>query len=174
MEIRKIKDLVLLKNNPRKIDKDNLEKLKTSITNNPDYFKARPVILSNRTGKLIVIAGNMRIKACQELGITECPTYLLENLTEDREKEIIIRDNISNGEWDYDLLDSYNINDLNEWGLDIEQETDKLFKEELDIINKEINKNYNVLIIFNDKEEKQKEIYDDLTKQGYKCQLSIL
>jgi ParB-like chromosome segregation protein Spo0J len=116
---RNIKDLHLLENNPRKISVKEMEKLITSIQNNHDYFEARPLILSDRTGEFIILAGNQRYKAAKKIGLKEVPTFLIENLTEEREKEIIIRDNVSNGEWDYDILKTdWNIDNLNNWGVD--------------------------------------------------------
>lgn len=111
MKYRPVSELKELQGNPRTITKAQFEKLKTSIKNNADYFEARPIILSDRTGELVVIAGNQRLKASKALGLKEVPTVLLEGLTEDREREIIIRDNVENGEWDMDIL-------ANEWDKD--------------------------------------------------------
>ena len=119
MEYRKVTDLKLLENNPRTITEEQFDKLKKSIKDNKDYFEARPIILSDRTGELVVIAGNQRLKAAKALNIEEVPTFLLKGLTEQREKEIIIRDNVENGDWDYDILSSdWNVEDLNSWGID--------------------------------------------------------
>lgn len=101
---RKLDDLVKLENNPRKISQEQLDKLKESIERNPDYFEARPIILSDRTGELVIIAGNQRYEACRQLGVSEVPTVLMKGLTEEREREIVIRDNVSNGEWDINKL----------------------------------------------------------------------
>ena len=118
IEYRPVAEIHELKGNPRVIKKDQFEKLKTSIKNNPDYFEARPCILSNRTGVLVVIAGNQRLRASRELGMTEVPTILLEGLTEEREREIIVRDNVENGEWDYDILaNEWKATDLEDWGV---------------------------------------------------------
>lgn len=118
IQYRPIAELHELKGNPRIIKKDQFEKLKTSIKNNQDYFEARPCILSNRTGIFVVIAGNQRLKAAQAVGLKEVPTVLLEGLTEEREREIIARDNVENGEWDYDILaNEWDANDLAEWGV---------------------------------------------------------
>ena len=62
VEYRPIKDLKELPGNPRTIKKDQFEKLKTSIKDNADYFEARPIILSDRTGDLIILAGNQRYR----------------------------------------------------------------------------------------------------------------
>ena len=116
---RKLSELKKLPNNPRTIKKDDMERLKKSIHDNPDYFEARPIILSNRTGDLVILAGNQRYEAAKALGMDEVPTFLLEGLTEAREREIIIRDNVSNGEWDFDILaNEFDIDDLESWGVD--------------------------------------------------------
>lgn len=117
---RKLSDLKKLPNNPRTIKKDDMERLKKSIKDNPDYFEARPIILSNRTGELVILAGNQRYEAAKALKMDEVPTFLLEGLTEAREREIIIRDNVSNGEWDMDALaNEWDTQELTDWGVDI-------------------------------------------------------
>lgn len=120
MEIiyRDITTIRKAENNPRTISEEQLQKLQKSIQDNPDYFEARPIILSDRTGELIIIAGNQRYEACLQLGIKEVPTVLIPNLTEDREREIIIRDNVNNGEWDMARLFDWDYKELIEWGLE--------------------------------------------------------
>lgn len=116
---RDLNDLHKYSGNPRKITREQMERLKESIRNNPDYFEARPLILSDRTGVLVIIAGNQRYEASVELKLTKVPTFLIPNLTEEREKEIIIRDNVNNGQWDMDLLEEWDHELLDEWGLDL-------------------------------------------------------
>lgn len=115
---RKLSELKTLENNPRKITQEQLQKLKESIQNNPDYLEARPIVLSDRTGELVIIDGNQRYVACLELGMSEVPSVILHGLTEEREREIIIRANVNNGEWDVSRLFDWNYMDLMEWGLD--------------------------------------------------------
>lgn len=118
IEYRKLVDLKKLPNNPRTIKKADMDRLKQSIKDNPDYFEARPLILSNRTGELVILAGNQRYEAAKSLGMDEVPTFLIEGLTPEREREIIIRDNVSNGEWDMDALaNEWDIELLQEWGV---------------------------------------------------------
>ena len=117
---RKLTELKKLPNNPRTIKKADMDRLKQSIKDNPDYFEARPLILSNRTGDLVILAGNQRYEAAKALKMDELPTFLLEGLTEAREREIIIRDNVSNGDWDMDALaNEWNTQELIDWGVDI-------------------------------------------------------
>lgn len=118
VEYRAIAELKELPGNPRTIKKDQFEKLKTSIKDNADYFEARPIILSDRTGELVILAGNQRYKAAKAIGLKEVPTILLPNLSEEREKEIIIRDNVENGDWDWDaLFNEWDTDKLQEWGV---------------------------------------------------------
>lgn len=118
VEYRPIAELKELPGNPRTIKKDQFEKLKKSIKDNADYFEARPIILSDRTGELVILAGNQRYKAAKAIGLKEVPTILLPNLSEEREKEIIIRDNVENGDWDWDALaNTWDAANLTDWGV---------------------------------------------------------
>ena len=101
---RKIADLTLLENNPRKISSKDMAKLVDSIRIN-GFWQHRPIPLSDRTGKLVVLGGHQRIKAAKKLKMTEVPTILYQNLTEEQEADIVLRDNINNGQWDVNLLD---------------------------------------------------------------------
>ena len=120
MQYRKLSDLKKLEGNPRQISNKDFAILCKSIQDNPKYFEARPLILSDRTGELIIIAGNMRYEAAKKLKIKQVPTFLIEGLDEIKEKEIIIRDNVSNGEFDWDALaNAWSDLPLNDWGVDI-------------------------------------------------------
>lgn len=133
VQYRKLSELTKLENNPRYILDKDMEKLKASIKKFW-VLEGRPLILSNRTGELVIIAGNMRYEACKALGIEEVPTELItvemleeivkrhfketwELITiEQAEKEIIIRDNVSSGEWDMSsLANNWDLEDLAEW-----------------------------------------------------------
>lgn len=120
VEYRKLTELTELEGNPRIIKKEQFEKLKKSLKDNADYFEARPIILSNRTGKLVILAGNQRYKAAKAIGLESVPTILLEGLTAEREKEIIIRDNVENGEWNIEMLaNDWDAKNLVEWGVEL-------------------------------------------------------
>lgn len=118
VEYKNLDELYHLDHNPRTITKANMDKLVESIKTNPDYFEARPIICSDRTGKLVIIAGNQRLRAAGIAGLAEVPVVVLHGLTEEREKEITIRDNVELGDWDIDLLaNEWNIEDLKNWGV---------------------------------------------------------
>ena len=118
IKYRKLSELNKLQGNPRQIKSESFKSLCQSIKDNPDYFEARPVILSNRTGEMVILAGNQRYEAAKSLKMAEIPTILLPGLTEEREREIIIRDNVANGEWDFEILaNEWDQNLLLDWGV---------------------------------------------------------
>lgn len=100
---RKVSDLHLLESNPRKIKKADFQRLVDSIKTN-GFWKHRPIALEEVDGKLVVLAGNQRLKAAKKLKITEVPTILYSDLTDEERNDIILRDNVNNGEFDYDAL----------------------------------------------------------------------
>ena len=120
VKYRYLSELTELEGNPRTITKDNMNKLVQSIKDNQDYFEARPIICSDRTGKLVILAGNQRYKAAKIAGLEEVPVIILHGLTEEKEREIIIRDNVELGDWDMDILaNEWELEDLKDWGVDI-------------------------------------------------------
>lgn len=112
-----IEDIKENPNNPRSIKDGKLEQLKKSITNFPEMLELRPLILNKDN---VVLGGNMRLRALRELGWSEVPYIQIEDLTEEQQKEFIIKDNVSYGEWDWDILEQDWTQDLLlDWGLDI-------------------------------------------------------
>lgn len=109
-----------LKNNPRTITKAEFERLKKSVQKNDKFFEAHPIIASDRTGENVILAGNQRFKAAKQVGLDEVPAVILHGLTEEEEREIIVRSNVENGEWDYDILaNEWEADDLEDWGVDL-------------------------------------------------------
>lgn len=106
-------------NNPRKAKPHGVEELAQSIKENPDYFEARPILLSNRTGELIIVGGERRSEAARYLGMDKVPTILIPNLTEERENELMIIDNVHSGVWDEIKLESWDKAKLQKWGVDL-------------------------------------------------------
>lgn len=138
VEYKPLDELCHLERNPRKISKENMEKLVKSIKANPDYFEARPIICSDRTDKLVIIAGNQRLRAAKTAGLSEVPVVVLHGLSEEREREITIRDNVELGEWDLDLLESdWDAEDLQEWGVDEFKPHKEIIEDEPDPIDEE-------------------------------------
>lgn len=104
-------------NNPRIIKDDKFEKLVKSIKEFPKMLELRPIVVNE---DMIVLGGNMRLKACKEAGLKEIPIIKASELTEEQQREFIIKDNVGFGEWDWnDLANNWDADKLNEWGLDI-------------------------------------------------------
>jgi len=104
-------------NNPRIIKDGKFQKLVKSIQEFPQMLEIRPIVVND---EMIVLGGNMRLRACQEAGLKEIPIIKASNLSEEQQKEFIIKDNVSFGEWDWnDLANNWSAADLDEWGLNI-------------------------------------------------------
>jgi site-specific DNA-methyltransferase (adenine-specific) len=104
-------------NNPRIIKDDKFAKLVKSINEFPQMLKLRPIIVND---DMVVLGGNMRLKACKEAGLKEIPIIKASELTEQQQKEFIVKDNVGYGEWDWDdLANNWDADELTEWGLDI-------------------------------------------------------
>ena len=105
-------------NNPRTIKEDKFEKLVRSIQTFPEMLEARPIVVNP---DMVVLGGNMRLKACKAAGLTEAPVYVA-SWEESKAKEFIVKDNVGFGEWDWDILaNEWDAVDLNEWALDVWQ-----------------------------------------------------
>jgi hypothetical protein len=103
-------------NNPRIIKDDKFQKLVKSIQEFPEMLNIRPVVVNK---DLMVLGGNMRLKAAIEAGLKEVP-IIETDLSEEKQKEFIIKDNVSGGEWNWDVLaNDWDQEQLSDWGLDI-------------------------------------------------------
>jgi DNA modification methylase len=112
-----IKDIKPNPNNPRLVKDDKFKKLVQSIKDFPQMLDIRPIVVNK---DMIVLGGNMRLKACKEAGLTDIPIIKAEDLTEEQQREFIIKDNVGYGEWDWELIaNEWDTQKLNEWGLDI-------------------------------------------------------
>ena len=105
-------------NNPRILKDDKFAKLTQSIKDFPQMLEIRPIVVND---DMVVLGGNMRLKACKEAGLKEVPVIKVNDLTEEQQREFIIKDNVGFGEWDWDLLANEWDNDLLEdWGLELD------------------------------------------------------
>lgn len=112
----KIEDIKPNPDNPRTIKDDNFKKLVTSIKEFPEMLEAREIILNKEH---IILGGNMRYRAAKEAGIKELPVKIVD-WSEEKQKEFIIKDNVSGGDWDWDLLaNEWEPRTLDEWGLEL-------------------------------------------------------
>lgn len=121
MEIiyRPLKDLHPNPKNPRTGSESAVAELAESIKANPRFFEARPILVSDRTGRLVIIGGERRSEAAALLGMKEVPTILMTGLTEEMEDEIMVRDNSHAGQWDNkalrQLASQWNAEKVQDW-----------------------------------------------------------
>lgn len=112
-----IQEVRLNEENPRYIKDHKFEKLVKSIKEFPQMLDLRPIVVNQ---DMIVLGGNMRLRACREAGLTEVPIIYADNLTEEQQKEFVIKDNSSFGEWDWDILaNEWDTEQLIDWGMDM-------------------------------------------------------
>ena len=123
VEVVKITQIKPNPKNPRTIRDEKFEKLKKSIQDFPDMLSKRPLICFTDTdSKLVVLGGNMRLKAAQDLGLKQLPIILADGWTEEQKAEFLIKDNVGFGEWDWEqLANEWDADQLEEWGLDVPQ-----------------------------------------------------
>jgi ParB-like chromosome segregation protein Spo0J len=164
----KISEVKLNPNNPRLIKDDNFKKLVQSIKDFPEMLDIRPIVVN---ADMVILGGNMRFKACKEAGLKEVPIIIADNLTEEQQKEFLIKDNVSGGEWDFEMLgNEWDVEQLEDWGLDIPTFLEET--EQKDLSNT-INNLYRIEIICKD-EEHQENSYNKLIEEGYECRLLTL
>jgi ParB-like chromosome segregation protein Spo0J len=113
----KLSDIKLNPNNPRLIKDDKFTKLVQSIKDFPEMLDIRPIVVNS---DMVILGGNMRFKACKEAGLKEVPIIIADSLTEEQQREFLIKDNVSGGEWDFEMLaNEWDNEQLEEWGLDL-------------------------------------------------------
>jgi len=163
----KITEVIANPNNPRLIKDEKFKKLVKSIQDFPDMLNVRPIVVNK---DMVVLGGNMRLKAIKEAGLKEINVDIVD-WDEQKQKEFIVKDNASFGEWDWsDLANNWNAEELAEWGLDIpgwanghsindmsENELD--FTEEFNPIGISADLQ-RVVFIFDNKEEAEKYLKD--------------
>ena len=162
-----INQLKINPDNPRIIKNAAFKRLVKSLSDMPSLFDARPCICSDRTGELIILGGNMRYLAAKELEYKEVPVIVMSGLTIEQEREIIIKDNGTFGEWVIDeLVNSWGDLPLMEWGVNIPDDWYETKK--IDDIEKEYKNEYEIMIKCND-EKQQKKLLDRFKKEGFEC-----
>jgi hypothetical protein len=106
-------------NNPRIIKDAKFQKLVQSLKDFPEMLEKRPIVVDEN---MIVLGGNMRLKASVEAGLKQVWIDVAEGWTEEQKKEFVIKDNASYGEWDWDILaNEWEPELLIDWGVDVWQ-----------------------------------------------------
>ena len=156
------------KDNPRLIKDDKFKKLVKSIKEFPEMLKLRPIVVDE---DMVVLGGNMRLKASREAGLKEVWIEVAEGLTEEQKKEFIVKDNVGFGEWEWDILaNEWDSVQLADWGLDVWQNEDDEKNNDVNDISDNISEEYRVEIELNSEREQQ-QVFEELTKKGYKCRI---
>jgi site-specific DNA-methyltransferase (adenine-specific) len=121
MKLVKISEVKPNPKNPRIIKDGKFQKLVKSIQEFPDMLNKRPlVVFTDVDNKYVVLGGNMRLKACKEIGLKEIPIIIADEWTEEQKNEFLIKDNVGFGEWDWDsLANEWDAEKLDDWGLDL-------------------------------------------------------
>lgn len=170
MELKKITDIKLNPNNPRLIKDDKFKKLVQSIKDFPEMLDIRPIVVNK---DMIILGGNMRFRACKEAGIKEIPV-IVTDLSEEKQREFLIKDNTSGGEWDWDMLaNEWDADELESWGLDLPVFDIKDEGTAEEDLSDKIQSQFRIEVICKD-EESQEKTYNKLIELGYECRLLTL
>ena len=179
----KINEIKSNPNNPRIIKDDKFKKLVESIKSFPEMANVRPIIVNT---DMIVLGGNMRLKAMREAGWKEAPIQIVD-WDEQKQKEFIVKDNVGFGEWDWDdLANNWDAEELTEWGLNIPNwslghDINSMSENELDL-TEEFNAVglaadiQRVVFIFDNKEEAEKYLNNleiEFTKRNMAWQVNM-
>lgn len=154
-------------NNPRLIKDDKFKKLVQSIKDFPEMLQLRPIVVDDN---MIVLGGNMRLRACIEAGLKRVPIIKASALTPEQQKRFIIVDNAGFGEWDWDMLaNQWEMDDLTEWGVDL-----PVYKElgfELPVDTTDNPKDQFIIEVVFEAEEQRQMAYNHFIENGLNCRL---
>lgn len=164
-----IQSLTCNDKNPRTISEQKFSKLVASIKEFPEMLEKRPIVYDSSNNNMI-LGGNMRFLAAKAAELQAIPAIDAADWDDKQKKQFIIKDNVSGGEWDWDILSvDYGIDELNEWGLDVPNlnlEEDN--KNEVD--EKKIDNEYSLLVTVKNEIEQEK-LYRQLVADGYQCKV---
>lgn len=113
-----------LPKNPRFIRDEKFKDLCRSIETSPEFLDARPLLVYPLDGgNFITLAGNMRLRACRELGMVDAPCYVFpKNTPIEKLREYAIKDNVPFGQTDWDVLKEWNAEELKDWSFDLPED----------------------------------------------------
>jgi len=163
IEIKKIAldKLKPTSNNPRKISKEDLEKLKKSVAEFPEMLEAREIIVDEN---LRILGGHQRVKALMANGQTEATVKIIKGWTEKQKERFVIQDNLQNGDWDQEILSTWDQDDLSDWGLEIKSDEDRIETDsDIDLTPK--------IEITCESEAQQEELFNEFTSRGLICKV---
>lgn len=165
-------------NNPRTISESKFQQLVDSMIAFPQMLDKRPLICyTDADGKYVVLGGNMRLKAAQQIGITELPIVLADDWSPEQRDEFLIKDNVSFGSWDMDALgENFDIALLTDWGFEFpdfkEAEAMIADKDYFDDPGLHAKSQYGVIVLC-DNEQDQESKFKQLTDAGHNCKIVV-
>jgi ParB-like chromosome segregation protein Spo0J len=164
----KITEIKVNPSNPRIIKDEKFKKLVKSIQDFPEMSEIRPIVVNR---DMVILGGNMRFKAMKDAGWKDVPVIVADNLTPEQEREFLIKDNTSGGEWDWEMLAmDWDASQLEEWGMDLPNLLDP---SEQDDLSDKIKEKYLIEIECED-ETRQEQVYNKLIGEGFKCRILTL
>lgn len=186
MEIKtiKIKDLATndgqidgLPKNPRQIRDHRYEKLKKSIEDAPEMLQLRELLVYPHGGKFVIIGGNMRYRACKEIGYKELPCKVLDTETPvEKLRQYAIKDNENFGEYDWDVVaNEWDTAELEDWGVELPTDwgAEINAEDEPQDISADDKVEFHVDVICTSERE-QEQLFNELNSKGYKCKVLTL
>lgn len=161
-----------LPQNPRFIKDNRFKQLVKSIEDAPEMLDPRPLIVFPHEKKYVIVAGNMRYRACKELGYKELPCYVLPEETPAKKlMEYAIKDNVGFGQDDWDLLSNeWDTEELKEWGM--EMPDDWQVEEEEEEFKDKGDTQFIVEVVCKD-EQDQNETFSKLDAQGFEVRFKV-
>ena len=172
MQLINIQEVRPNENNPRFIKDYKFKKLVKSIKEFPQMLKLRPIVVNS---DMVVLGGNMRLKACKEAGLKEVWVLKADDLTEQQQREFIVKDNVGFGEWDWDILaNDWNGQQLDDWGLTVVPFEDSIedIKQQKDLSDN-IESSFRLEVELENEIEQEK-LYNELINKGFICRLLTL
>lgn len=146
-------------NNPRVIKDDKFEKLVQSMRDFPEMAEVREVVLN---ADHMILGGNMRFRAMKEAGWKEVPVRIVD-WSPEKQREFIIKDNVSGGEWDWDTLpNEYDFVELDSWGVDLPK----------NLTGEESDETVIKLTVELTSTEELESLFTELDERGYKVKTS--
>lgn len=159
--------------NPRDHSDESVARLAESIQEDPLYFRGRPILLSDRTGELVVIGGEGRTRAAILLGLDSVPSVVFHGLTEEDEVRIMQKDNSHTGKWDdaklSELAKTWGSSKIKAWSPDVSWKTEATKKD----LSEQLEVQFRVEITCKDEAE-QEAMFNELSERGYQCRILTL
>ena len=164
--------------NPRQWTQDEIDKLAKSLTETPELFEARPLLVVPHEGKYVVLGGNLRLEACKKNKDADAPAIVFpEDMPVEKMREIVVKDNGSFGAWDWDALaNEWDDLPLGDWGVPSWPEAKddgKSASGERPDLSDQLDYQFRIEITCASEAEQEK-MYNELTERGFQCRILTL